>query len=239
MIRTKTKIVWYFIVPMALSGAMLAMYFSGVRLLETIVVAPYFEAVPVNSRREFGLLENLQHLMILAICTIAIRSSLRRKDLIAKAALAFIACGGLVLLLEEIDYGLHLYELFMGTPPEHAAEVRNLHNVGNRTAMLKTVSTTLAVTMFGIAPFALGKTRDPNVRYFLPDPFMLLVLLVALITRNIAHALDDRGMGHGLEGNLSEFRELVMYYLGLVYTVHLARRSPEQVAQESLPPDAE
>lgn len=229
------KLLWYFIVPMALSGAMLAMYFSGVRLLETIVVAPYFEAVPMNSRREFGLLENLQHLMVLAICTIALRASIRKKDLIAKAFMAFVALGGIVLFLEEMDYGLHLYEFLTGTSPENTAGVRNLHNVGNRTSMLKTVSTALTGIVFGIAPFALGNARDPYVRYFLPDPAMLLVLLVALITRSIAHALDDRGLGHGLDGNLSEFRELVMYYLGLVYTVYLARRSPEGLADRPDP----
>lgn len=170
----RQRLLWYFVVPMSISAVMLTMYFSGIRLLETIVVAPYFEAVPINSRREFGLLENTQHLMVLAICVIAIGAAIRQKNLLARVFMVFIAMGGLVLFLEEMDYGLHLYELLTDTSPENTAEIRNLHNVGNRTATLKTVSTTLSILVFGVAPFALGRSRNPYVRYFLPDPFMLL-----------------------------------------------------------------
>ncbi|MEX0876072.1 MAG: hypothetical protein WD114_01315, partial [Phycisphaerales bacterium] len=65
------KVFWYFLLPMGVSGLLLAMYFSGVRVLESVVSAPYLESVHWNSRREFGLLENLQHLILLGVAAVA------------------------------------------------------------------------------------------------------------------------------------------------------------------------
>lgn len=221
------KVVWFFVVPMSLSGLMLAMYFSGNRVLETIVCAPYFEAVPMNSRREFGLLETLQHLMLLAVMVLSIRMVIAREQILLKAVMAVVALGSTLLLLEEVDYGIHYYEYIAGVSPEDTAKTRNFHNVGGRTATLKSIGTVGAVVWFGIAPFALSGQQSRWVRYFRPSPYLALLLIVAVITRTIAHKLDGRGLGYGLEGNLSEFREFVLYYLGLAYAVMLARRSPD------------
>ena len=223
-----TKVFWYFTLPMVVSIAMLAMYFSGVRVLETIVAAPYFEAVPWNSRREFGLLENLQNLILLGVVGIAVSAVIKHHNRTVKAFMVVVAIGATLLFLEEIDYGLHYYEYLAEVPHHELAQKRNLHTQGDRTSNLKTVGTIMIVIVFGIAPFALAHSRHPLVRYFRPDPYMALMLIVAYVTRTIAHALNARGMGHGLEGNLSEFRELIIYYMGLAYTLYLVRQATRQ-----------
>lgn len=220
-----TRVQWFFVVPMGLSGLMLGMYFSGVRWMQTVVCAPYFESVPMNSRREFGLLETLQHLMLLAVVVIAVRSAISKPHWLLKVFMGLVALGTAFLLLEELDYGLHYYEYLAGVKHDETAVFRNLHNVGGRTAQLKSIGTVLAVVVFGIAPFALSGSKNRWVRYFTPSPYMALLLVVAVMTRTIAHTLDARGLGYGLAGNLSEFRELVLYYTGLAYTIVLARRT--------------
>lgn len=224
----RRKVFWYFVLPMLLSGTMLAMYFSGVRVLESIVSAPYLEAVAGDSRREYGLLENLQHAMLLAVVVLAVRSVIRHRVLAVRVFMGFVAAFVTLMFLEEIDYGLHYYELLTGVPHDEIAERRNLHNVGNRTAALKSISTAGTIALFGVAPFVFGHSKNRWVRYFTPDRYAALMLVVAFLTRSIAHDLHSRGMGYGLDGNLSEFRELVTYYMGLAYTVYLVRRSPHE-----------
>lgn len=227
---SKSQFVWYFVAPMALSGVLIAMYFSGNRLLETLVSAPYFDAVPPNSRREFGLLETIQHAILLAASAVAARAAFVHRNRLSKALMGVIAAVVFLLLLEEIDYGLHYYEYLAGVPHEEAVQVRNLHNVGDRTDVLKTLSLVGMLGVFVVAPLALRRTTHRWVRYLTPEPAMALTLVVAIITRTVVHRLNDRGLGFGLEGNLSEFRELVMYYLGLAYTIYLARREPQTVS---------
>lgn len=234
---SRRQFFWYFAVPMSLTGVLMAMYFSGVRTLETIVSAPYFDAVPLNSRREFGLLETIQHAILLAATVIAARAVVRHRNWVSRTAMAFTALVAGFLFLEELDYGLHYYEYLAGVPHDQAAQTRNLHNVGDRTDVLKTLAVVGMLGLFVALPLSLSKVRNRWVRYFVPEPAMALTLLAAILTRTIAHHLARRGLGHGLEGNLSEFRELVMYYLGLAYTIRLARREPaERSDLPSVPP---
>lgn len=229
------KVLIYFVVPLGTSLALIAMYFSGIRFFETLVAAPYMDSIHVNSRREFGLLENLQNLLLLAIL-VAFYHVKRQEKLLLSVLMAGLVCLTIVVFLEEIDYGLHFYELARGIPPDEAREVsqRNLHNVGDRTSQLKRISEITMVLVFVVAPFALMRTQNPTLRYLRPDPYSVLTLVAALIVRSVAHALEDRGLGVGLEGNISEFRELVTYYLFALYAYQLASGrslgSPKQSA---------
>lgn len=233
------KCFWYFVFPMALSGVLLAMYFSGNAVLENIIAAPDFEKVRLDSRREFGLVENLQNLFILGVIGAAIWAAIKQPSLLIKAFMVFVALGAFVLFLEEIDYGLHYYDLLAGVHPDDARETRNLHNQGELNTILKTASNAAMIAVFGVMPFAVRLLKIENkwVRYFTPDPFMALLLIVSLITRSIAHSLNNEGLGRGFYG-MSEFREVVIYYLGFVYTLYLARRSPDALAETQASPQA-
>ncbi|MGP1345764.1 MAG: hypothetical protein ACTS3F_03740 [Phycisphaerales bacterium] len=240
----RTKIFWYFTLPAAVSAALLAMYFSGVPLLENIIAAPHVTSVPWHdvpvgwhSRRELGLVENLQHLFILAVVILAARAAFTHSSRFVRATMALVALAALLLLLEELDYGLHYYDIITGRPGEEQPAVRNLHNQGDFNTILKSGSNAAMILVFGIAPFALAKVRNKWVRYFTPDPYMALLLIVALLVRTVAHTLHRRDMGYGFDG-MSEFREVIVYYTGLVYTWYLVRRTPGDDAPAPDRPDS-
>jgi hypothetical protein len=106
---------------------------------------------------------------------------------------------------------------------------RNLHNVGHTTQIIKSVVDLGLVVLFVMAPLAVRWVRWPLLRYAAPSPYSILTLVVMVLVRTVAHGLESRGYGHGgtLTNNVSEFRELVVYYIFLLYLVEIVFfRSP-------------
>ncbi len=221
----KKKLALYAGVPAAIVAILMGMYFSGVRLLQTIAVMPYLENVAPNSRREFGLLEFVEHALIIAALIISVHAAIQARILILRSLFIFISAAILFLFLEEIDYGLHYYEFMAGVPPEQIATVRNLHNIGDRTSQMKHIADFAMGFAFVFALLPLRRAKSAWVRFFAPDPYLALTLILAVLTSRIAHTLDDQGLGVGIRSNISEFRELVTFYIGLMYTLELSRRA--------------
>lgn len=226
------KLIVYFAVPLGASLALIACYVSGIRSLETLVAAPYFEAVPFGSRREFGLLENLQAALILAMSVIVFRTAYRCGVRPIRWFIYSVGACAAMLFLEELDYGMHFYAYLMEVPLEETAKPHNFHNTGNATLRLKQLFDAITLGFFVVAPFLSGRIHNPTIRYLIPDRYSVLTVIAALITRNVAHALDDRGLGYGLNGNIAEFRELVTYYLMFLWACQLARTGPLQEGPE-------
>jgi hypothetical protein len=82
-----------------------------------------------------------------------------------------------------------------------------------------------------VAPLLVDRVRNPWVKYFIPDRFMIVTVAVMVLTRFTARGLEDldrhfievaasegrvREVG-AMANNLSEFREFVTYYAFLVY----------------------
>lgn len=218
-------VIVHFIAPMAVMCALIAMCYSGVRWLETIVVMPHLEGIAPASRRELGLLETLHNVLILIAFIAAVRGVIRTRVPFARAVFAVFAAGSLFMLLEEMDYGLHYYEWIAGVAPENSVEVRNLHNQGISSPM-KTAGNLLQILGFVVAPLALWRVRSPWVRYLVPSPYFLLTMLCALITSRIGHTFEFRAEAIGFENNIGEFRETVTYYMAMLYVMQLARKNP-------------
>jgi len=223
---------WYFALPTGVTGILAAMYFSGVPVLQAFVAAPDIEGISLYSRREFGALEMLQNAVLLGVVIVAVLSVFRHPDKTVRGMMVAVALGATFLLLEEMDYGMHIYRWWSRAPADEMARV-NLHNKGRLTHYIKAVGTGGAVALFIVAPFVLRTSTNRWVRYIVPHWSLGLVLLSALLIRSAVHELAGRGLGRGLENNLSEFREVLMYYLGLAYTVVLSRRVPGDAGGES------
>ena len=224
----RKKVIIYFVAPLAVSLVLIGMYFSGIESLQRIIT-PHMPNLHPNSAREFGLLENLQNILLIAMCAMAFLGIRRQTWRLGKAAMAGLGLFSVFILLEEIDYGLHFYEWIMNVPPGEHVEERNLHNFGKRTNRIKQLVDICMVLIFVISPFALAKTRKPLVRYLTPDRFSALTIICMLIVRTLAHQLNDRGfgVGGGIVKNISEFRELITYYLFTLYVFEIAiRRAP-------------
>lgn len=228
--------VWAFlVVPAALSGLMMGLYFSGVESLQQIA-APTIEGLAPFSWREFGILELLQNVFLLGIAWYLFRSAMILGLTLQGSLFAILMLLFLFVLLEEIDYGLHFIEYFTGSGTDLSGEWdRNLHNLSTEEGVqygsyMKAVATASLVIVFFLAPFALSKSNNLLVCLFTPSRWAAANVLLIVLFSQIAHALDSAGFSHingtpgNLEHNISEFRELNMYYLFLLYFAELKER---------------
>lgn len=219
----------YFAVPLVISLTLIGMYFSGVQGLQQIV-APAIKNMNPDSSRELGLLENLQNIELIVIAAMAFWAVKIKPARWEKVAFGFIGLAVLFLLMEEIDYGLHYIEYARGVTWQDSVEVRNLHNQGkNTTQILKQLNDIATILLFLVFPLVFWKSKNALIQYVRPSVWSIATLAAMLIVRTVAHELRDAGVGtigSISRGNISEFRELVTYYLGILYVHELvfARR---------------
>ena len=221
----KNPWVFIFLIPCCINLLLVGMYFSGIPILQHIVVPdmPF-----VKQQREFGLLENLQNLYLIAMALMGAWAIKIKPHLLEKAAAFLYMIFAAFVFLEEIDWGLHWIELLSDVPKAAALpnDARNWHNVGERTSIMKDLVTLSCVLLFVIAPFALKNRTQPLIRYLLPVRQYAAAFLGIVLVSRLAHYLSDMGLGSdGIRQNIGEFRELGMYYLYMVwsYTVIFRR----------------
>lgn len=205
----------YGALPLAFGLLLVAFYFSSNELLQTL-------ASPAM-QREFGLIENLQNLILLGAIALCWRTAREVESSPAWAwRLASLFC--LLLLLEEIDWGDHYWSLMTGFErPE--GEHFNLHNQGDINRYLKKVVDIGFAVFFVLLP--LFRERVPLwLRALTPDPHSVLTLLGGVIVSQLAHGLEDAAWPNNgsLFNNISEFRETFTYFIGLYYLSELAER---------------
>ena len=227
------KIVIYFAVPFGVTLTLIAMYFSGVETLQRIV-SPRIISMNPNAGREFGLLENLQNIILLAMVIIAFLASRRKEASIERWGFRLLVPFAIFVFLEEIDYGLHYYEYLNDISWKETRGTFNLHNEGDTTQKIKAVLDSGMVVFFVLLPLVAIKVDHPLLRYITPDRYAILTMIAMLALRTIAHTLRDQGFGLGgtINKNLSEFRELVIYYLFMVYLIELGFRRSWPWAKE-------
>jgi hypothetical protein len=221
----KNPWVFIFLIPCGINLLLVGMYFSGIPILQHIVVPdmPF-----VKQQREFGLLENLQNLYLISMTLMGAWAIKIKPHAWEKAAAALYMVFAAFVFLEEIDYGLHWIEFLSDVPKDAAipTEGRNWHNEGDRTSNMKDLVTLSCVLLFVIAPFALKNRTQPLIRYLLPVRQYAVAFLGIVLISRLAHYLRDMGLGaDGIKQNIGEFRELGMYYLYMAwsYTVIFRR----------------
>lgn len=234
--RTKNLTLFLYL-PGGICLALIAMYFSGVDALQRIV-SPNLPRMHRGMGREFGLLENLQHILILVIAGMAIWGVKKKEWKWERIGWGLVAAFSIFVFLEEIDYGIHYYEYANEITLLESQKVRNLHNQGDVTDYMKNVVDIGIILLFVVAPFIGRRSAKPLIRYISPSAWftVLAVLMVAL--SELAHGLREAGFGKGgtINKNLSEFRELIIYYTFMLYvfeTVYRKRlEAPEAEAAE-------
>jgi hypothetical protein len=205
----RAKWALYGVVPFILVVALQGMYFSGVLELQRLV-CPKLPPLHPGAYREFGLLENAQNLLLLGILFVVI-SGLRRSVVpLQRLAFGLLALFTIFVLLEEIDYGTHIYRYFTtpdvagwfepATTPEFQALVSktdfqstpvNIHNRGDLTDIIKGVVSALMLGLFVVAPLLVERIKNPWIKYVIPDRFMIVTVAVMVLTRLIARGLED------------------------------------------------
>lgn len=224
------------ILPAVLSLLLMGMYFSGNVWLRNIV-APTMDNMPLFSSREFGALELLQNFFLLCVAFYSIRCFMAAREGLVKLVALMLIVISVFTLLEEIDYGAHFIEYFTGEHGSLAQETwdRNWHNKTNASGVqnvsyLKLAANITILTGFVLAPLLLSNVRNRTMRLLVPSRWMIATVLVIVLMSYLAHYLDDAGYSvigesqGNLHKNVSEFRELNMYYLFLLYTAILHER---------------
>lgn len=230
------RVVSHLVLPGAVSLTLMGMYFSGNLYLQNLV-APTMETMPLFSAREFGILEMLQNIFLLGICFYATRCFFAANENFVKLFSFLLILIGIFTLLEEIDYGAHFFEYFTGQHGSLAQEGwdRNWHNrispTGEQYASyLKLVADVAIMAGFVIGPLFFRESKIPLVRLLVPSRWMISTVVLIVLLSLFAHWLDDSGFSiisgvvGNLDKNISEFRELNMYYLILLYTTLLYQR---------------
>ena len=154
--RNPILFVW---IILGFNALAIALYFSGNTALQQII-APTLDTLRPSQWREFGLLEIVQTGVLIAIIWILFVTAIRRTHIAEKVVLFIGTAAFIFLFLEEIDYGLHFYELLTG---KHSSVVsRNWHNqwkgdVENAT-ILKRLNDAAIILWFVLLP-ALARMR--------------------------------------------------------------------------------
>ena len=226
MFKDKRRILLYAVAPTSLSLLLIALYFSGVEILQTITSPA--------SQREFGLIENAQNLLLLSAAVICWRAARLENHNAWRWFwhLGTFAC--LVIFMEEIDWGDHYRSVLTGTQRPGGGHF-NIHNQGNITHWLKQLVDGGSVIFFLLLPLA-RKKLPVKLQILIPDIHSVLPLLCGLLTSELAHGLEDAGWDNNgsLINNISEFREIITYWVGLLYFWEVARRRKSAIQR----PDA-
>ncbi|MCH2103502.1 MAG: hypothetical protein MK297_05745 [Planctomycetes bacterium] len=225
--RDRRRFLLYGVAPLTLGLLFVSLYFSGVMSLQ--------ELVSPAEDREFGLIENVQNLILLSGALLCWRAKRLEADRGWRRlwALGVVAC--LVFFMEEIDWGDHYWSALTGAQ-RPAGEYFNLHNQGDINRWLKKVVDIGFVLIFFFLPLAKGRVREP-LRPLLPKLHSALTLLGGAITSNLAHGLEDAGWTNNgsLYNNISEFRETFTYWVVVLYLWELSvLRRRASVGREEL-----
>jgi len=221
------------VLPGFLSLLLIGMYFSGNSYLQNIV-APRMDSMPLFSSREFGALEMLQNFMLLCIVAYSVRCFIIASNFWIRLIALFLVFISVFTFLEEIDYGAHFIEYFTGQHGSMAQEAwtRNWHNKVSPSGKqyvdyLKIGANFGVLAGFVLAPLLFSSVRNQTIRLLVPSRWVIATVVLVALLRVVARVLENSGysMIEGNSGslykNLSEFRELNLYYLFLLYVANL------------------
>ena len=219
----------YWALPSLVTSACILIYYFNLFGLEQLI------APKIN--REFGLVENIQLLLILLIFLVVVKGVRTSKIKIIKYG--FIVAGALsiFLFLEEIDYGLNYYD-YLGAKAEKTyvnvlnKEIRNIHNNGPLQNIFKLLAYTLILIFFIVFPLLPpGKKEKLALINFLSPSRLITTTAISLILLNQFAVYLYRvynSPGKSLSGNVSEFEEIMIYYILLLYVNELVKK-PETI----------
>ena len=210
----------HWISPSFVVGTCMYIYFFDTLGMSHLIAPEY--------NREFGLIENIQLLIILAIIFVSCKKLTKAKTKSIKLVFALILVGSIFIFLEEIDYGLHYYDYFIGKSNEQISieslnktSIRNIHNQGNLLQYIKSLAY-ISLGLIVVIPIILKRLNYSNkyLNYIVPQHYFIYTILsMTFITRAalyIDEFLKDNDI-NSLNSNVSEFEEVFIYYIVFLY----------------------
>jgi len=208
----------YWVFPLVFICALSYGYFAGKSWLQDFI------ALPAN--REFGFQEHVEHLLLLVIVVMTILVTIRVRKRVLKLIFFICIAGSVFLFLEEIDYGYHYYNYLVNgvifDPVSHNFHNQEKHTINN---MMKICY--LIMAAFIILPYIRPEKLPPWLQFLTPSSRLQFTILVLPLTGRFPLWLNTMGYktNGSLHDNLSEFEELGIYYIFLLYFSEMFRKA--------------
>jgi len=201
----------YWIFPTTVVSLLIAMYFSQQPTLMWIM------APEVN--RELGLLESLQHLLLLIMAIVWARAAWKSQIGTERALYILIGAGTAFVLLEELNYFTHYWWAINGWDFDTLPGI-NVHNKGDLSDNFKDAGDIFLIGFFVLFPLAAARIDNAWVNYLRPSRMFILALICALLTSRMAHFLEESYAPENnyFSANIGEYRELFVYWIWLLYS---------------------
>jgi len=205
----------------------MCVYFFDILGLSYLIAPDY--------NREFGVLENIQLLIIAAVVIVSYKSMKKATTNWLRLFFILICFGSVLVLLEEIDYGLHYYDYLIGKSEEQIrieswdkSTIRNIHNQGKLTHYIKLIAY-LSMAVIILAPIVLRRLnlRNRVIEFLAPHHHLLYTLLSMIVLNQLALYADKNLKSaeiNALKSNVSEFEEVFIYWIVFLYVVELSKQ---------------
>jgi hypothetical protein len=209
---------FYWVLPTAYVLALVVLYFAGGPVVRSVLVPEF--------NRELGLVESTQHLLILAVIWLCWRGFRQAQDGWERAGFVLALALATLQFLEEINYGQHYLMALQGVSRDEFTSTWSLHNRDGVSSRLKSLADLLITAWFVLLPMLAGRRAPAWLRYLAPPRLIIVTVLCALLVSKLAHLLNDADLlqDHRLGKSISEFREIFVYYIGLLYVHELVYR---------------
>lgn len=189
--------------------------------------------------REFGFVETTQAIVIIGIVLVCLMGFNHEHTLVRY----FFRIGlpvSVFIFLEEIDYGLHFYDWYVGKTTaminaEYETGVRNLHNSFDLTNGFKKLAYVflafvclLEAKPQGVLNFRfLNKFQSLIPDRFRPDSLLALTVILIPVINQVAFFIKNNFevKSNVLKGNLSEFEETLIYYAAFLYVFQVLKKN--------------
>jgi hypothetical protein len=217
------------------------LYWGYLLILSLVLIIFYFQGAPwmqelaaPTYNREFGLVENAQNVMLLFTAYIAFRLVIKRTR--GWIRLGYFLIFGTVVFtfLEEIDYGYHYINYLNNADAAARSINHNIHNTPNTNNRIRLMFYLLILVFVIILPYFPSRKLPQVVKHFVPTIRLQLTVLAFLVTSQTVGLFNKFSTSTNmvLHGNLSEFEELCLYYLVMMYVYRLYREEPSAYSRE-------
>lgn len=203
----------YWLGPAVILGILMIFYFSQIPFLVEIVCPA------INW--EFGILENIQLVILALIFGISIKGLLSKKILLEKVGFGLLALFTVFVFLEEIDYGAHHMKYFFGTDETFFKQLtgeRNIHNQNDAAKWYKRPVYPIMGILFIMLPLFRDRIKNPFLNYITPNKAIIATAILSIAVDVVPRLLIKAGLKDGgLGTNIGEFSEVMVYYIFFLY----------------------
>lgn len=219
---------YYWILPSFVILTIGLLYFTGIPAIQ--------EFIAPEANRELGLLESIQHLILVTIVYLAMQGWRKADPGLEKLGYGLATALATFQLMEEVNYGQHYLNALAGYRKFGPEGPWSLHNQENVSTQLKRVGDVVIFFFFFLFPLVVREKWPAWVRFLAPPRLITMaVLFSVIVTKSLHYVSDNSPFQNVLINAVSEFRELFIYYFVLLYVHELTthRRWPGLTARNA------